>query len=252
MSVFNREKIKTVLTNILKRPEVLESNYEFYEDAPENQEIFEEDGEPIHISPGETGYEKRVQEVIDDCLFYFIGDEENPDNTVIQYLNDNLKFLPVMEFPSQKEFNFLKNEMADYSRHEFFLEDKEMDLGIEIDYNNPPDYSKEVFPADTLDNTELLDNKHKYVLIARDDDFDSDAEFEWGSYMTCTRMYLRDDCKICFIKEHHYDLFVKNADNVTCLIREISPVEGEYSEAFFYDIVNLGGINHAIDGETDR
>ena len=236
--VFTRKNIKPVLLEILNDSETLRCNYEFYEEDPDNQEIFEKDGEPIHIEEGEPGYEKRVKEVIDFNMSYLIGDDDSPDNTLINYLNDNLKFIPVMSFSSKEDFQFLKKKMKNFSKSHFFLEDKACDE--DFDFDNPPDFSKEVFLFDKMNNNILLDKNHKYVLISRSDDEGDPDEmhwFDWGEYFVYNYMYLRDDCKLCWIIEHNYKI-KKKTGTVVCKFNEFSKVDGEITDAFLVDIVN--------------
>ena len=234
--MFTRESIKPVLVSILSQPEVLDGNYDFFEDDPDNQEIFEEKNESMHIAKGEPGYEKRVQEVIDDNLFYLIGDESMPNNRIVDYLNENLQFVPVMRFPTEEVFQFIRNEMVEYVKDGLFLEDKECDLEIKIDYDNPPDFLNDVFPVDKFDNTKFLDTQHKYVFIDREscDDF---VSFDWGTYICINHLSLRDDCKLCWIIEHRFEI-ENNENPIVCNIYEMSKREGEYSEGFLMDIVN--------------
>ena len=236
---FTRENLIPILVELIKEPEILASFYEFYENIPEIRERYEEGGKPLHIDEGEPGYEERCQEVIDYNLGYFIGDDDHPDNTLVDFLNSHLEYLHKMEFPSAVTFDSLKTIM-------------------------------DGFPAKTFDPDALLDDKHKYVLISpyQYDDgvrygLNSDVEYMctygWGMSGALNLMYLRDDGKIVFVREYQYVVYDRDDEyedyehnelllygeqeylrdeNLLCVVREFAENEGRRSTALFYEIVN--------------
>ena len=232
--VFTRDNIKPVLEKIIRDPINFSDEYESFEEEYNDDNIFEENDEPEHISPGEPGYEERAECAVRNSLYYFIGDDEYPEEYFVNYLNNNLHSISSMKIVSPEVFSFLKKAMLEYVKSDFFLEEMVFEYGPKALKMDPFVFLKSVLPVDKISDR-LLDDKHKYVFIDGFDD--SGTGFKWGNYTVLSLVYLRDDCRLFSVKEHQYEVWDGNKFLLNVIRERPEPID-TCELGLFYECAN--------------